>query len=75
MSKKSSTFAANLRLMLILLFFLLFQINALPAQAQRDWAGFNVYADSNNALKTKQEKVSVVFYGNSITQIWYEIRP
>ena len=75
MSKKSSTFAANLKLMLILLFFLLFQINALPAQAQRDWAGFNVYVDSNNALKTKQEKVSVVFYGNSITQIWYEIRP
>lgn len=45
------------------------------SQANRDWAGFNVYAGANAALAAAQTDVSVVFYGNSITQIWYELRP
>ena len=45
------------------------------AQAQRDWAGFHVYAADNAHLDSLQTDVQVVFYGNSITQIWNEIRP
>ena len=45
------------------------------AQAQRDWAGFHVYAADNARLDSLNTKVQVVFYGNSITQIWNEIRP
>ncbi len=45
------------------------------AQAQRDWAGFHVYAADNARLDSLNAKVQVVFYGNSITQIWNEIRP
>ena len=45
------------------------------AQAQRDWAGFHVYAADNARLDSLHAKVQVVFYGNSITQIWNEIRP
>lgn len=52
-------------------------MSSLPlwSQTTSDWAGFNVYADSNAVLKANHTKVDVVFYGNSITQIWYEIRP
>ena len=45
------------------------------AQSQCDWAGFHVYAADNARLNSMHTKVEVVFYGNSITQIWNEIRP
>lgn len=45
------------------------------AQAQRDWAGFHVYERENAWLDSLKIPVQVVFYGNSITQIWNEIRP
>ncbi len=45
------------------------------AQTQRDWAGFHVYAEDNAHLDTLKAKAQVVFYGNSITQIWRERRP
>jgi len=48
---------------------------SLSAQTRTDWAGFNVYADSNARLLAEQKPVSVVFYGNSITQKWYKLRP
>ena len=42
---------------------------------QRDWAKFNRYAQANDELKARKSKVSVIFYGNSITQNWYKMRP
>ena len=51
------------------------QQSSIYAQAQRDWAGFHVYAADNARLDSLNTKVQVVFYGNSITQIWNEIRP
>jgi lysophospholipase L1-like esterase len=45
------------------------------AQSQRNWAGFHVYEAANARLDSLQTRVEVVFYGNSITQIWNEIRP
>lgn len=59
---------------LVVLSFLFLPLTV-SSQAMRDWAGFNKYAESNAQLLSRQEKVSVVFYGNSITQIWYELRP
>lgn len=50
-------------------------VTTASAQPRTDWAGFHVYADSNARLLAEQTPVSVVFYGNSITQIWYELRP
>ena len=58
-----------------ILFALLLSTSWVQAQNERDWAGFNVYAEANAALKAAHTDVSVVFYGNSITQIWYELRP
>ena len=40
-----------------------------------DWARFGYYQHQNDSLRAANAKVSVVFYGNSITQIWYEMRP
>ena len=57
-----------------LLFFLL-QNPVLSAQTRQDWAGFNTYARQNAELLSNRNKPRVVFFGNSITQIWYEIRP
>ena len=54
---------------------LLLSTSWVQAQDERDWAGFHVYAEANAALKAAHTDVSVVFYGNSITQIWYELRP
>jgi len=51
------------------------QQSSLYAQTHRDWAGFHVYAADNARLDSLRAKVQVVFYGNSITQIWNEIRP
>ena len=59
----------------VILAVILLPISSLSAQAQRDWAGFNRYAADNAALLSRHVKPKVVFYGNSITQIWYEIRP
>ena len=58
-----------------ILFALLLSTSWVQAQDERDWAGFHVYAEANAALKVAHTDVSVVFYGNSITQIWYELRP
>ena len=49
--------------------------SALFAQPKQDWAGFNTYAQSNAEILSAKTKVKVVFFGNSITQIWNEIRP
>ena len=45
------------------------------AQTRSDWAGFNHYAAQNEQLLNRKTDIPVVFYGNSITQIWYEIHP
>ena len=54
---------------------LLMLSHSLTAQTRQDWAGFNTYAQQNAELLDAKNKVKVVFFGNSITQIWYEIRP
>lgn len=41
----------------------------------KDWARFGYYADKNAELKALQAKVSVVFYGNSITRNWNKLHP
>ncbi len=40
-----------------------------------DWAQFGKYTQSNMELKEKKTKVTTVFYGNSITNNWYKMRP
>ena len=60
---------------IILLSFLAFPFSLLIAQPSHDWAKFGTYAAANEQLKAQKTPVSVVFYGNSITQIWYEIHP
>lgn len=66
----------NKLFLLVFIFSLLtVQKTSVYAQVQRDWAGFRVYAADNDLLDSLQVKVQVVFYGNSITQIWNEIRP
>ena len=40
-----------------------------------DWAQSARYARENAALMESGEEVPVVFYGNSITQMWYEAHP
>jgi len=45
------------------------------SQEQPDWAGFHVYTTDNYRMDSLKIKAQVVFYGNSITQIWNEIRP
>ena len=42
---------------------------------KRDWARFGYYAAKNDSLHTMKAKTSVVFYGNSITNNWYKMRP
>lgn len=41
----------------------------------KDWAKFNRYADDNAELLAHQAKITTVFYGNSITNNWYKMRP
>ena len=41
----------------------------------RDWAKFNRYADANTVLIASKAKVNAVFYGNSITYNWANMRP
>ena len=60
---------------LFILSIFIFQISLLPAQPSHDWAKFGFYAAKNAELKAQHTPVSVVFYGNSITQIWDEIHP
>ena len=60
---------------LILLSLFAFHFSFLMAQPSHDWAKFGTYAAANAELKSQQTPISVVFYGNSITQIWYEIHP
>ena len=63
------------RILLTALFaVILFSANSV-AQPNHDWAGFNKYATDNNALREHHIDVKVVFYGNSIMQIWNEIHP
>lgn len=45
------------------------------ANRQRDWAKFCRYADENAELLAHQAKITTVFYGNSITNNWYKMRP
>ena len=60
---------------LLVLSFFIFHCLLLPAQPNHDWAKFGTYAAKNAELKAQQTPVSVVFFGNSITQIWDEIHP
>ena len=60
---------------LLILSFFIFHFSTLSAQPSHDWAKFGTYAAKNAKLKAQQTPVSVVFYGNSITQIWDEIHP
>jgi len=41
----------------------------------KDWARFGHYADANAELLAHQAKITTVFYGNSITNNWYKMRP
>lgn len=41
----------------------------------RDDIRFGFYKSENDSILRTGKRVSVVFYGNSITQIWYELRP
>ena len=43
--------------------------------AASDWANFAKYAEANNQLREQKTKISTVFYGNSITEGWYKLRP
>ena len=40
-----------------------------------DWAQFGKYAEANNQLIEQKSKITTVFYGNSITEGWYKLRP
>lgn len=40
-----------------------------------NWARLNYYAADNDSLRANKQKVSVVFYGNSITRNWVKIHP
>lgn len=40
-----------------------------------DWAKFGRYADENAELLVHKAKITTVFYGNSITNNWYKMRP
>ncbi|MBR1878620.1 MAG: alpha/beta hydrolase fold domain-containing protein [Paludibacteraceae bacterium] len=42
---------------------------------RNDWANFGRYAKDNEQIKAARSKTKVVFYGNSITQGWYKMRP
>ena len=64
-----------MRKSLVILSFLIVSFSMAYAQPSHDWAKFGTYAQQNAELKAAQMRVSVVFYGNSITQIWYELRP
>ncbi len=46
----------------------------LSAQSQ-DWANWSRYAAENETLIRSHQEVPVVFFGNSITQMWYEAHP
>ena len=39
------------------------------------WARLNHYAADNDSIRARKQKVSVVFYGNSITRNWVKLRP
>ena len=81
-SKKMTTFAQKLinsmrkiiGVVLCCAFFFASMQIAL-AQTQTDWAGFNRYAQANEQLRKQNTDIAVVFYGNSITQIWDELHP
>ena len=42
---------------------------------KRDDIRFGFYREANDSILRSNQRVKVVFYGNSITQIWYEQRP
>jgi lysophospholipase L1-like esterase len=42
---------------------------------QKDWARFGFYEKENESIHAANGKTTVVFYGNSITRNWYEMRP
>ena len=45
------------------------------AARAKDWARFGKYADNNADLLAHEAKITVVFYGNSITNNWFKMRP
>ena len=40
-----------------------------------NWARLNYYAAANDTLRLNKQKVSVIFYGNSITRNWAKMHP
>lgn len=40
-----------------------------------DWAKFGRYADNNADLLAHEAKITTIFYGNSITNNWFKMRP
>ncbi len=63
------------RIIAVLLLCLVAACTLQAENVQRDWAGFDRYAQENDSLKRAKAEVSVVFLGNSITQGWREKRP
>lgn len=45
------------------------------ASRKGDWARFGRYADANAELMAHDAKITTVFYGNSITNNWFKMRP
>ena len=41
----------------------------------KDWARFAYYEKQNDSIHAAGGKITVVFYGNSITRNWYKMRP
>lgn len=59
--------------LIVLLFSVCFICNSILAQ---DWAQLNRYEDANIIFKAKMKgEATVVFMGNSITEVWVSMRP
>ncbi len=50
----------------------MFSFNEYAAAQERDWANFKRYEEQNKAIATP---VNIVFYGNSITEMWVTTDP
>ena len=50
-------------------------VASVHAQGNEQWARLSVFADSNAQLKKSATPVKAAFMGNSITQMWAEMRP